>query len=78
MGKSTLVASLAYCSAHMGLRAAVIDADLMFGNQHELLGVDAPLDLGLLLDKGVSDSPEAAAEATAMKIAPGPYVVGPA
>ena len=36
VGKSTLVASLAYCSAHMGLRAAVIDADLMFGNQHEL------------------------------------------
>lgn len=77
VGKSTLVASLAYCSAHMGLRAAVIDADLMFGNQHELLGVDAPLDLGLLLDKGVSVSPEAAAEAIAMKIAPGLTLWGP-
>ena len=77
VGKSTLVASLAYCSAHMGLRAAVIDADLMFGNQHELLGVDAPIDLGLLLDKGVSTSPEAAAEATAMKIAPGLTLWGP-
>lgn len=77
VGKSTLVASLAYCSAHMGLRAAVIDADLMFGNQHELLGVGAPVDLGLLLDKGVSTSPEAAAEATAMKIAPGLTLWGP-
>lgn len=71
VGKSTLVASLAYCSAHMGLRAAVIDADLMFGNQYELLGVDAPIDLGVLADKGVATSPEEAAEASAMKIAPG-------
>lgn len=71
VGKSTLVAALAYCSARMGLRAAVIDADLMFGNQHELLGVDAPIDLGVLLDKELAASPEAAAEASAMKIAPG-------
>lgn len=77
VGKSTLVASLACCSARMGLRAAVIDADLMFGNQHELLGVDSPIDLGVLLDEKASASPEAAAEATAMKVAPGLTLWGP-
>lgn len=77
VGKSTLVASLACCSAHMGLRAAVIDADLMFGNQFELLGVDSPIGLGALLDEGASGSLEAAAEATAMKVAPGLTLWGP-
>lgn len=77
VGKSTLVASLACCAAHMGLRAAVVDADLMFGNQYDLLGVDSPVDLGVLLDERVRTSPEAAAEASAMRIAPGLTLWGP-
>ena len=37
-GKSTLVAAMAACAARAGLRAAVLDLDLMFGNLHEVLG----------------------------------------
>ena len=47
-GKTALAASMAACSAALGLRTAVVDLDLMFGNLHELFGVDAPGDLASL------------------------------
>lgn len=48
-GKTTLVAAMAAASARFGLRCAVIDLDLMFGNAHELFDADRPGDLALLL-----------------------------
>ncbi|MFR7798027.1 MAG: hypothetical protein ACLU37_07985 [Collinsella sp.] len=39
-GKSTIVATMAHTSSLLGLRAAVLDLDLMFGNLYDLL-VDA-------------------------------------
>ena len=33
----------AHISSLLGLRAAVLDLDLMFGNLYDLLGVDAPV-----------------------------------
>ena len=48
-GKSTLVASMSMASARLGLRTAVLDLDLMFGNLFDLLGAEAPPDMGSLV-----------------------------
>lgn len=48
-GKSTLVASMSTASARLGLRTAVIDLDLMFGNLFDLLGAETPPDLESLV-----------------------------
>ncbi|MFR2950381.1 MAG: P-loop NTPase [Collinsella intestinalis] len=40
-GKTTLVAAMAACAARAGLRAAVMNVDLMFGDLPSVLGVDA-------------------------------------
>lgn len=68
MGKTTLTAAMAFAAASMGLRAAVLDLDLMFGNMYDMVGVDEPNDLASLAVedpdfKGI----EAGAEATAMR-----------
>ena len=36
VGKTTLTAAMAFAAASMGLRAAVLDLDLMFGNMYDL------------------------------------------
>ncbi len=78
VGKTTVVASMAWWAAHMGLRAAVVDLDLMFGNQHRLMGVEHVSDLVRLLDEhGEPACTQAAIEATAMRIAPGLTLWGP-
>lgn len=77
-GKSTVLASMAWCAAQMGLRAAVVDLDLMFGNQHDLLGVDTLCDIaGLLGPDGQGSCTTEAIEGTAMRIAPGLTLWGP-
>ncbi|MDY2777449.1 MAG: hypothetical protein SOU51_03640 [Collinsella sp.] len=77
-GKTVLVASLATLAARWGLRAAVIDLDLMFGNLYRLMGVDDPLDLGgIIAGEGDVTSFEEAVESTAMRIAPGLTLWGP-
>lgn len=48
-GKSTLIASMSTASARLGLRTAVIDLDLMFGNLFDLLGAETPPDMGSLV-----------------------------
>lgn len=45
VGKSTLVAAMAAGSALLGLRTAVIDLDLMFGDLYSLFGADLPADI---------------------------------
>ena len=41
---------MAHTSSLLGLRAAVLDLDLMFGNLYDLLGVDAPRDMAALIE----------------------------
>ena len=50
-GKSTIVATMAHAASLLGLRAAVLDLDLMFGNLYDLLGVDAPHDMATLVER---------------------------
>lgn len=49
-GKSTLVAALAKSSSLLGLRVALIDLDLMFGNLYDFFGADAPCDIGQMIE----------------------------
>ena len=77
-GKTTIVASMAWCAARMGLRAAVLDLDLMFGDLYRLMGVEQACDLGKLVrDEDSTEIPLEAIEQTAMRIAPGLTVWGP-
>ena len=77
-GKTTLVASMAACAARSGLRAAVLDLDLMFGNLHDMLGVTSFKGF-----EGVSEHAEgdriieSDIEGSAMLIGPGLTLWGP-
>lgn len=77
VGKSTLVAAMACAAARRGLRAAMLDFDLMTGNLHELFGVEQTCDLGrlALYDRGALA--DADIEATALRIGPGLTLWGP-
>lgn len=77
-GKTTVAGFLAACAARAGMRAAVIDGDLMLGNLPQLFGVDSPVGIEGLLD-GASDDvlDERLIEETAMKIGPGLTLWGP-
>lgn len=77
-GKTTLVTAMATYAAHIGLRAAVLDLDLMFGNAWELMGVEGFRgieDVGLHADEG--GLAEQDIEAAAMRIGPGLTLWGP-
>ncbi len=50
VGKSSVLAAMAAASARFGLRTAVLDLDLMFGNMALLLGADDAGDLLSLVD----------------------------
>ena len=77
-GKSTITVAMAWWAAHMGLKAAVVDLDLMFGNLYELMGVERVCDLaGLVAADGTPACTRPAIEATAMRIAPGLTLWGP-
>lgn len=71
-GKSTIVATMAHTSSLLGLRAAVLDLDLMFGNLYDLLGVDAPRDMAALIEPAAAGAlTEPDIVATSMRVAPG-------
>lgn len=77
-GKSTIVATMAHTSSLLGLRAAVLDLDLMFGNLYDLLGVDAPRDMAALIEPsaaGMLTEPDIVA--ASMRVAPGVTLWGP-
>ena len=76
-GKTTLICAMACCAARMGLRAAILDLDLMFGDAHRLLGVDEPRDLVRIGRAGADGLADADIEASAMRIAPGLTLWGP-
>lgn len=77
-GKSTIVATMAHASSLLGLRAAVLDLDLMFGNLYDLLGVDAPRDMAALIEPSAAGTlTEPDIVAASMRVAPGVTLWGP-
>ena len=77
-GKSTIVATMAHASSLLGLRAAVLDLDLMFGNLYDLLGVDAPRDMAALIEPSAAGAlTELDIVATSMRVAPDVTLWGP-
>lgn len=77
-GTTTIIAAMACSAARLGLRTAVLDLDLMFGNLYELLGVEALKDLGSLGEgPAVGDLDEARIVRASMRIAPGLTLWGP-
>ena len=77
-GKSTIVATMAHASSLLGLRAAVLDLDLMFGNLYDLLGVDAPRDMAALIEPSAAGAlTEPDIVAVSMRVAPGVTLWGP-
>lgn len=77
-GKSTIVATMAHAVSLLGLRAAVLDLDLMFGNLYDLLGADAPHDMATLIEPSVTGAlAEQDVVAASMRVAPGVTLWGP-
>ena len=77
-GKSTIVAAMAHAASLLGLRAAVLDLDLMFGNLYDLMGVDGTADMATLIEPAAAGAlPEAAIVNAAMRVAPGITLWGP-
>ncbi|MCI6147268.1 MAG: P-loop NTPase [Collinsella sp.] len=77
-GKSTIVATMAHAASLLGLRAAVLDLDLMFGNLYDLLGADAPHDMATLIEPSVTGAlAEPDVVAASMRVAPGVTLWGP-
>lgn len=77
-GKSTLVAAMAHAASLLGLRAAVLDLDLMFGNLYDLLGADTPHDMATLIEPSAAGAlAESDIVAASMRVAPGVTLWGP-
>lgn len=77
-GKSTIVATMAHAASLLGLRAAVLDLDLMFGNLYDLLGADAPHDMATLIEPSVAGAlAEQDVVAASMRVTPGVTLWGP-
>lgn len=77
-GKTTLVAAMAACAARAGLRAAVIDVDLMFGDLPSVLGVEAFRGLeGIDAHAVGGELVEGDVESCAMRVGPGLTLWGP-
>lgn len=77
-GKSTIVAAMAHAASLLGLRAAVLDLDLMFGNLYDLLGADAPHDMATLIEPSAAGVlAESDIVAASMRVAPGVTLWGP-
>ena len=69
---------MAHTSSLLGLRAAVLDLDLMFGNLYDLLGVDAPRDIAALIEPSAAGAlAEPDIVAASMRVAPGVTLWGP-
>ena len=77
-GKSTIVAAMAHTASLLGLRAAVLDLDLMFGNLYDLLGADTPHDMATLIEASAAGAlAEPDIVAASMRVAPGVTLWGP-
>ena len=78
VGKTTIATAMACDAARMGLRAALVDLDLMFGDAYGMLGVEEPRDLEGIVQAASSGSlSEADIVRASMRVAPGLTVWGP-
>lgn len=78
VGKTTLVAAMATCAARAGLRTAVLDLDLMFGNMSSAFGVSDFKGIeGVGLHAGEQGLAERDVEGTATRVGPGLTMWGP-
>lgn len=77
-GKSTIIAVMAHAASLLGLRAAVLDLDLMFGNLYDLMGAESPRDMAALIEPSAAGSlAEPDVVAASMRVAPGVTLWGP-
>lgn len=76
VGKTVLACSLAATAARFGLRAALVDLDLMCGDAWQLLGIDELVDFSQVRSAADTDF-EQALEQSAMRVAPGLTLWGP-
>lgn len=77
-GKTTLVATMAACAARAGLRAAVLDLDLMFGDLSMVLGVTSFRGIeGVGAHADEHGLAERDVESAAMRVGPGLTLWGP-
>ena len=77
-GKTTLLAALAAFAARAGLRTALLDLDLMFGDACSLLGSEEPGDIGVLVEPARRGAlREDDVVRASARIAPGLTVWGP-
>lgn len=77
-GKTTVAAALALRSAEVGLRCALLDLDLMFGNLYAILGIEEPSDVFALerpARSGVLGEEDIVR--ASMRVAPGLTLWGP-
>ena len=69
---------MSHAASLLGLRAAVLDLDLMFGNLYDLLGADAPHDMATLIEPSAAGAlAESDIVAASMRVAPGVTLWGP-
>lgn len=77
-GKTTIATAMACFAARSGLRTALLDLDLMFGNAYTMLGVEEPRDIGSILEPSVpGELSEADIVRASMRVAPGLTLWGP-
>lgn len=77
-GATTIVASMAAAAAAWGLRCAIVDADLMFGNVYQVLGVERLSDLAIIapaVEAGLLD--EDTLVRASMRVGPNLTIWGP-
>lgn len=78
VGKTALVTAMAAYAAQIGLRAAVLDLDLMFGNAWEFMGAEGFMGIeGVGLHADERGLAERDIEGAAMRISPGLTLWGP-
>ncbi len=78
VGKTTIATAMACDAARMGLRAALVDRDLMFGDAYGMLGVEEPRDLeGIVRSASSGSLSETDIVRASMRVAPGLTVWGP-
>lgn len=76
-GLTTLMAAMAYTASQLGLRTAVLDLDLMFGDVYVMLGAEAHHDLAMLSQTDHGRLTEDEVVRASMRIGPNLTLWGP-
>lgn len=77
-GKTTIATAMACFAARSGLRTALLDLDLMFGNAYTMLGVEEPRDIGTIIEPSAAGAlSEEDIVRASVRVAPGLTLWGP-